>query len=136
MSPSLEASSPHQVPTLSTEVNVAPRSKRYSAAFKQRLLDEADACVALGALGALLRREGIYFSTLSDFRKQKARRDRDNNRPPDLPKETLAPHGIKELAAAQREVRCLRRELDCATALLELQKKVSELLGLALAPRE
>lgn len=136
MSPSLEASSPQETHTLSTEVHVAPRSKRYSAAFKQRLLAEADACVAPGALGALLRREGLYFSTLADFRKQQARAERDSKSPPDTPKEALPPHGVKELAASQREVRRLRRELDCATALLELQKKVSELLGLALAPRD
>lgn len=59
----------------STEVPVAPRKKRYTPAFKLRLIEEADRCHAPGELGALLRREGIYFSTLTDFRKQKARGD-------------------------------------------------------------
>ena len=136
MSDSTEFSSPQTTEKLSTEVHIAPKSKRYSPAFKQRLMEEADRCQAPGELGALLRREGLYFSTLSDFRKQKARGEAGSKPPASPPRETSAPHLGKELAAAEREVRRLRRELDCATALLELQKKVSDLLGLTLAPRE
>ena len=136
MSDSIDLSAAQTAEIVSTEVHVAPRSKRYSAAFKHRLIEEADRCVTPGELGALLRREGIYFSTLSDFRKQKARGDLDGKRPAPLPKETPSPPLGKELAASEREVRRLRRELECATALLELQKKVSDLLGLTLAPRE
>jgi transposase len=132
----MDLSSPEKAEGISTEVKVAPRSKRYTAAFKARIIEEADRCHAPGELGALLRREGIFFSTLSDFRKQKARDDRDRKRIPTLPKEEVAPQVLKELAASEREIRRLRRELDCATALLELQKKVSDLLGLALAPKE
>ena len=136
MSDSTEFSSPQTTEKQSTEVHIAPKSKRYSPAFKQRLMEEADRCQAPGELGALLRREGIYFSTLSDFRKQKARDAAGGKPPVVLPKETPAPYLGKELSASEREVRRLRRELECATALLELQKKVSDLLGLTLAPRE
>lgn len=136
MSNSKDLSSPQKAESGSTEVNVDRRKKRYSLAFKRRLLDEADRCQAPGELGALLRREGLYFSTLSDFRKQKARGDFDDKPTPPAPKEVVAPAVVKELAASQREVRRLKRELDCATALLELQKKVSEILGLAMAPKE
>jgi len=129
-------SAPQNVEIVTTEVNVAPRSKRYSAAFKLRLIEEADRCQEPGELGALLRREGIFFSTLSDFRKQKARGAIDGKRSQTTPKQVAPPLVVKELAAAQREVRRLRRELDCATALLELQKKVSEILGLAMPPSE
>lgn len=120
----------------STEVPVAPRKKRYTPAFKLRLIEEADRCHAPGELGALLRREGIYFSTLTDFRKQKARGDFDDNFVGTAQKQPVTPQVLKELAASQREVRRLRRELDCATALLDLQKKVSEILGIAMAPPE
>ena len=130
----MDLSSPEKAGPVSTEVNVAPRSKRYSVAFKLRLIDEADRCVAPGELGALLRREGIFFSTLADFRKQKARGLLDGKPATTAPKEVAAPQIVKELAASQREVRRLKRELDCATALLDLQKKVSEILGLAMAP--
>ena len=136
MSPSTNLAAPETAEVGSTEVHVTPRSKRYSAAFKARIIEEAEACQVPGELGALLRREGIFFSTLSDFRKQKARDARNRNRPPDAPKEALSSQTAKELAASEREIRRLRRELDCATALLELQKKVSDLLGLALAPRD
>jgi transposase len=132
----MDLSSPETAGVVSAEVNVAPRSKRYTPAFKARIMEEADRCHAPGELGALLRREGIFFSTLADFRKQKAREERNSKRNPTSPKEEVAPHLVKELAASEREIRRLRRELDCATALLELQKKVSDLLGLALAPRE
>jgi transposase len=83
-----------------------------------------------------LRREGIFSSTLSDFRKQQARGDLDDKPTATTPREAVSPLMVKELAASQREVRRLKRELDCASALLELQKKVSEILGLAMAPPE
>ena|SRR5438552_4228785 len=132
----MDLSSPEKAEGISTEVKVAPRSKRYTAAFKARIMEEADRCHAPGELGAMLRREGIFFSTLSDFRKQKARDERNSKRNPASPKEETSPQVVKELAASEREIRRLRRELECATALLELQKKVSDLLGLALAPKE
>jgi transposase len=136
VSNSKDLSSAQKAESVSTEVHVDRRKKRYSVAFKLRLLEEADRCQAPGELGALLRREGIYFSTLSDFRKQKARGDFDAKRPTTTLKEAGAPAVVKELAASQREVRRLKRELECANALLELQKKVSEILGLARASEE
>jgi transposase-like protein len=132
----MDLSSSQKAAPVSTEVNAAPRSKRYTVAFKRRLIAEADRCQAPGELGALLRREGIFSSTLSDFRKQMARGDLDDKSTAIAPKEVASPQVLKELAASQREVRRLKRELDCATALLDLQKKVSEILGLAMAPPE
>ncbi len=83
-----------------------------------------------------MRREGIYFSTLADFRKQKARGDLDGKSAKTTTKAGNDPKLIQELAASQREVRRLRRQLESATALLELQKKVSEVMGLSLEPLE
>ena len=136
MSETKDLSAPQKAEIVSTEVNISPRSKRYSVAFKLRLIEEADRCQAPGELGALLRREGIFSSTLSDFRKQKARGDFDAKSTATTPREVAPPQVVKELAAREREVRRLKRELDCATALLELQKKVSEILGIAIAPPE
>lgn len=132
----MDLSAPQKAESVSTEVTVSPRSKRYSAAFKLRLIEEADQCQAPGELGALLRREGIYFSTLADFRKQKARGDLDGKRKKTTLKADTDPKLVQELAASQREVRRLRRELERATALLDLQKKVSEVMGLSLEPLE
>jgi transposase len=136
VSNSKDFSSAQKAESVSTEVNVDRRKKRYSLAFKQRLLQEADRCTAPGELGALLRREGIYFSTLSDFRKQKARGDFGDKPTAATPKEVASPPLVKELADREREVRRLKRELECANALLELQKKVSEILDLARASEE
>lgn len=133
MTHSTDSTTPPKAEIGNTEVNAAARSKRYTVAFKLRLIEEADRCKAPGELGALLRREGIFFSTLADFRKQKARGTLDGKPNPTQPKEGVSPRVIHELAAAQREVRRLRRELDCATALLDLQKKVAEILALTMA---
>ncbi len=134
---------PTQVPettTSSNEVNPSPRKRRYSVAFKLRLIEEADRCInEPGELAALLRREGIYFSTLGDFRKQKAKGLLDSKRTkalPSTPKERTDPKVVAELAASEREVRRLKRELERARALLDLQKKVSELLGLSWEPTD
>ena len=54
-----------------------PQQRRYTAAYKLRLIDMADACTASGEVASLLRKEGIYSSTLTDFRKQKVRGDLD-----------------------------------------------------------
>lgn len=132
----MDISAPQKAESVSTEVNVSPKRKRYTPAFKLRLIEEADRCTAPGELGALLRREGIYFSTLADFRKQKARGDLEGKRTKTTPKEDTDPKLVQELVASQREVRRLRRELERATALLDLQKKVSEVLGLSLEPLE
>jgi transposase len=136
VSNSIDLSQPQGAAAVSTEVNLSARKKRYSAAFKLRLIEEADRCIEPGELAALLRREAIYNSTLSDFRKQKARGVLDAKRTKTTPKEKVDPKILEELAASEREVRRLRRELERTRAFLELQKKVSELLGLSLEPIE
>jgi len=142
VSNSIVLSAPQEAEAFSTEVNPVPKRKRYTAAVKLRIIEEADTYTAPGELAAFLRREGIYFSTLADFRKQKARGNLHAKtiNPPQHrsePKpERLDPKVVEELAASEREVRRLRRELERAKAMLELQKKVLEVLGLSLQPTE
>jgi transposase-like protein len=115
-----------------------PKQRRYTAAYKLRFIDMADACTAPGELASLLRREGIYSSTLNDFRKQKARGvlDRQSVSPKDAKSTAPNTQALKDLAASERENRRLRRELEKARILLDLQKKVSELMGVSLDPQE
>ena len=115
-----------------------PKQRRYSASFKLRFIDMADACTAPGELASLLRKEGIYSSTLSDFRKQKARGDLDRKSGSGRAAKAAIPDSqtLKQLASAERENRKLRRELEHAKALLDLQKKVSELMGISLEAQE
>lgn len=115
---------------------VVPRAKRrqFSAKYKLRILTEADQCTQRGAIGALLRREGLYSSHLTTWRKQ---RDRGQL-------EGLAPkkRGRKpdpqaaELARLQRENGQLRRRLEQAELIIDVQKKVAQMLGLSLAESE
>jgi transposase-like protein len=139
----MDLSQPQEAETFSTEVNPTPKRKRYTAAVKLRIIEEADTYTAPGELAAFLRREGIYFSTLADFRKQKARGDLDGKsakakaKQRQEPKEERRdPKVLQELAASEREVRRLRRELERARAMLDLQKKVWEVMGLSLQPTE
>ncbi len=55
------------------EVTAKPTRRRYTAEYKLRILREADACTGGGEVGALLRREGLYFSNLTVWRKQRER---------------------------------------------------------------
>jgi transposase-like protein len=98
----------------------------------------ADACTAPGELASLLRKEGIYSATLADFRKQKSRGDLERKpgsakSPKPAVPATLSP---KEQSALERENRRLRRELEKVHILLDLQKKVSDLMGISLDPQE
>lgn len=113
----------------------APRPRRrHSVAFKRRILEEADRCPP-GQLGALLRREGLYSSSLQDFRRQRDRGlldpvpSRSHPSATD-PRVTEAPHD--RLRDLERENRRLTKQLQQAQLIIECQKKLSELLGLPL----
>lgn len=109
--------------------------RKYSASEKLRILKSAEAAVASGergALEALLRREGIYSSHLSAWRQQLAARGTAglaSQKPGRKPK--LDENERKLLALTKRNAE-LERKLAIAHALIELQKKAHELLGMAL----
>jgi transposase len=111
------------------EVIERAHRRQFSAAYKLQVLQEADACHAPGELGTLLRREGLYSSHLRDWRRQRSQgtlsalAPRRRGRPPTPPQEV-------ELARLRHENDRLRRQLAAAEAIVEIQKKVSALLGL------
>ena len=113
-----------------------PTRRTFTAAEKLRIVREADACTEKGQIGALLRREGIYDSLLSTWRKtlrihgEAGMSDRHRGRP-----ETRDERDAK-LGALERENARLRSDLERARAVIELQKKVSEILGLDLQRSE
>ena len=119
----------------STE-SVAPRSRRsFTASEKLRIVRAADAAVASGergALQALLRREGLYNSHLTSWRGQLAMGGASaltSQKPGRKPK--LDEHARQRLALEKRNA-VLERKLHIANALIELQKKAHEILGIAL----
>jgi transposase-like protein len=120
-----------------TEVSPKARRRQYSAAEKIRILREADACAGQkGAVAALLRREGLYSSHLATWRKQ-----RDAGQLGSTPKKRgpvpRQPDARDEqIAQLERELRKEKARADRAERLVELQKKVSELLGTPLPDPE
>jgi transposase len=109
-----------------------PRRRRFSAAYKLRIVEQAEACEKAGEIGALLRREGLYSSTLSKWRKQRqagALRALDRPRgrkPPDL--------RDARIATLERRVERAESELAKAHRVIEVQGNVSALLGELLEP--
>ncbi len=115
------------------EVTAKPTRRRYTAEYKLRILREADAFCGGGEVGGLLRREGLYFSKLTVWRKQRERGKLQGllqkKRGP-LPRERN-PLAAK-VASLERENVRLRVRAEQAEGLVELQKKASEILGIAL----
>ena len=119
--------------TSEVEVMAKPTRRRYSAEYKLRILREADASTRRGEIGALLRREGLYSSNLTAWRKQREKRELEGlsqKRRGPLPKEnnSLA----DKVKVLERETVRLRARAERAEGLVELQKKVSEILGIEL----
>ncbi len=116
------------------EVEVLAKASRrqFTAEYKRRILREADACTEPGAIGALLRREGLYSSHLTTWRAQRERGELagltpKKRGPIPKPKDPVA----VKVAALEREVTRYKVRAERAEALVELQKKVAELLGTA-----
>src|SRR6266545_7347431 len=110
-----------------TEVVANAKRKRFTAAEKLRILREADACQGTGEVGALLRREGIYSSYLTTWRKQREAGELDGLAPQKRgPKPD--PQAI-ELARLRRENERLQERLRRAELIIQVQKKVAQMLG-------
>jgi transposase len=121
----------------SPEVLEKPARRRFDREYKAKILAEADACTEPGMLGELLRREGLYSSHLSTWRRQKdegalagltpKRRGRKAK-----PKNPLA----DQVAQLQRENQRLKEKLRQAELIIDVQKKVSEMLNIPLKIQE
>jgi len=114
------------------EVLAKASRRRFTAEYKRKILREADACTKPGAIGALLRREGLYSSNLTTWRAQRERGELagltpKKRGPIPKPKNPLT----AKVAALEREVSRQKARADRAEALVDLQKKVAELLGTA-----
>lgn len=110
------------------EVTLSRARRRLTTTQKLAILNEADRCTKPGELGALLRREGLYSSSLTNFRKQRdaVRLSVDSAQ---LRKQRLGHESARQRDA--RKIAHLEAEILKRDVLLELQKKVSELLLLA-----
>jgi transposase-like protein len=121
------------------EVEVAEKAVRrqFSAEYKRKVLKEADACTQEGEIGALLRREGLYSSHLAVWRAARERGAIAGLAPKKRgPKIAPVDPRDRKIVELERETRRLTSRLERAEALVDLQKKVSMLLGLVLPERD
>lgn len=113
-------------PVPQTQVVARPKRRTFSAAYKRSILEEADRCTQPGEIGALLRREGLYSSNLTTWRRQRERGElagAQRGRKPTSDE-------TKQLKKLERENARLKQKLEQAELVIEVQKKLSRLLGL------
>ena len=114
------------------EVRPKAKHRHFTAEYKKRILDEADACATSTQRGALIRREGLYSSHLTAWRRQRTHGILDGL--------TSKKRGVKpdplalENAQLRRENKRLEQQLQRAELIIEVQKKISQLLGLPIEP--
>ena len=122
-----------EAPRPDPELVERPRRRSFTAAYKLRIVREADACTRPGEIGALLRREGLYTSHLSTWRRQ-----RDEGALDGLSKRRGRPKADPrdaQMASLRRRAERAEAELEKARKVLEVQGNVSALLGELLKTR-
>lgn len=113
------------------EVTERPVRRRFTTDYKLRILEEADTCNKTGEMGALLRREGLYSSSLATWRRQR----REGTLAGLSPKKRGRKgddEATREIKRLRRENERLRRQLEQAKTVIEVQKKLSNVLGIIL----
>jgi transposase-like protein len=123
-----------QVSTPDPEVVPKAERRRFSAEYKQRILQEAAACTQPGEVGALLRREGLYSSHLTTWRQQRRRGELQGLTPAQRGRK--ADPQAAEIARLQRENERLKAQLERAELIIDVQKKLSQMLGLPETPSD
>lgn len=131
----MNGTSNHSSPPQRSPTEVTSKAKRrsFTAEYKKQILQEADACAATGQIGALLRREGLYSSHLVEWRRLReqgalAGLEPKKRGPKVEEKNPLA----EKLAEQEREIARLKAENAKLQLICDVQKKVSQLLGVTL----
>jgi transposase-like protein len=114
------------------EVPAKPRRRRFTAEYKRSILEQAEACRDEGAIGALLRREGLYSSHLSAWRRQREEGEWQALTPKKRGRKPATNPLAQENQRLHAEVARLSRRLEQAELIIDVQKKVSALLGISL----
>jgi len=122
---------------LETEVSSKATRRRFTKEEKLRVLREADACGGQrGAIAALLRREGLYSSHLTSWRQQRDAGQLGASPRKRGPVAKVADPRDKQIAELERRAARAEARAERAERLVEVQKKVSELLGIPLPDPE
>ena len=119
-----------------TEVTEKANRRKFTAEYKRSIIREADASREQGQVGALLRREGLYYSNLDTWRRQAERGTLDalsKKRGPGAKRPDRNARRIKE---KDREILKLKAELKKAQLIIEAQKKITEIFQISLDQRK
>lgn len=113
-----------------TEVVAKAQRRRFTAEYKRQIVREAERCTTPGAIGALLRREGLYSSHLTAWRAARERGELAGLAPKKRgPKAAPLDPRDKKITEQEREITKWRKRAERAEALVEVQKKIAALLG-------
>ena len=112
------------------QVVAKPRRRTYPAEYKRRILKEADACTAPGAIGALLRREGLYSSLLVEWRRARGRGELAALAPKQRGrKPTPVDPRDRTILELERQLAQMTGRAERAEVLVDAQKNLAALLG-------
>jgi transposase len=124
-------------PAASPELSPRPQRRTFSAAAKLRILEETDRAADTGGIAAILRREGLYSSALTEWRRQREAGAFEALKPLRRgPKPVVVQPADADLGQLRRENARLRQRLEHAEAIIGIQKKVAALLGMPMATTE
>jgi transposase len=124
-------------PAASPELSNRPRRRTFTAQDKLRILAEIDGVGEGGGIGAILRREGLYSSHLTDWRRQREAGVIGGLTPAKRGPKTAEPNPLAaELARLQQDNARLQQRLTRAEAIVDIQKKVAMLLGIPAIPSD
>jgi transposase len=119
-----------QVENPDPEVSEKPTRRRYSAEYKLKILRQADKCTKGGELGALLRREGLYSSHLKTWQEQREKGTLHGLAPKKRGRKAIPKNPLSdELQQLRRENEQLKHKLQQAETIIDVQKKLSSILG-------
>lgn len=115
------------------EVLERPKRRTYTVDYKLKILKEADMAAESGGIGALLRREGLYSSTLQTWRRQREKGELAGLSPKKRgPKSVKENPLAKKVSELEKKNKRLQKRLNNAELLLDIQKKISQLTGIPL----
>lgn len=120
------------------EVPEKATRRQYTADYKLKVLRELDGCKQPGDIGAVLRREGLYSSVITNWRRQRERGELDGlgRKSRDRKEAALRERKDREIRQLRRENARLERRLKQAHTVIEVQKKISEMLNIPLSNPE
>jgi len=118
------------------EVEEKPKRRRFTAEYKQRILKKAEALTGTGQIGAMLRREGLYSTHLTTWRRQRERGELAGLTPAKRGRKATYDPAAETIAQLTLENARLKAKLERAETIIEVQKKVSAMLEIPLKTPE